>query len=69
MTFVWPDLLWLLALVPALILLYLWLLYRRKKNTVRYASLALVKQAAGKGPGWRRHLPPALLLLPALTRP
>jgi Ca-activated chloride channel family protein len=67
MTFVWPDLLWLLALVPALILLYLWLLYRRKKNTVRYASLALVKQAAGKGPGWRRHLPPALLLLAIAT--
>ncbi|HEX6706774.1 MAG TPA: VWA domain-containing protein [Albitalea sp.] len=63
MTFVWPDFLWLLALLPALVLLYLWLLHRRKKNTVRYASLALVKQAAGKGPGWRRHVPPAMLLL------
>jgi len=63
MTFVWPDFLWLLALVPALVLLYLWLLHRRKKNTVRYASLALVKQAAGQGPGWRRHVPPALMLL------
>ncbi|HEV7913243.1 MAG TPA: VWA domain-containing protein, partial [Albitalea sp.] len=67
MTFVWPDLLWLLALLPALVLLYLWLLYRRKKNTVRYASLALVKQAAGRGPGWRRHVPPALLLLAIAT--
>ncbi|WP_280152540.1 VWA domain-containing protein [Piscinibacter sp. XHJ-5] len=63
MTFVWPDFLWLLALVPALVLLYFWLLHRRKKNTVRYASLAMVKQAAGKGPGWRRHVPPALMLL------
>jgi Ca-activated chloride channel homolog len=63
MTFVWPDLLWLLATLPALVLLYVWLLRRRKKNTVRYASLALVRQAAGKGPGWRRHLPPTLLLL------
>jgi Ca-activated chloride channel homolog len=63
MTFVWPDFLWLLATLPALVLLYVWLLHRRKHNTVRYASLALVKQAAGPGPGWRRHLPPALLLV------
>ena len=63
MSFVWPHLLWLLLLLPVLVLLYWWLLHRRKKNTVRYASLALVKQAAGKGPGWRRHVPPSLLLL------
>ena len=63
MTFVWPDFLWLLALLPALVLFYVWLLHRRKRNTVRYASLAMVKQAAGKGPGWRRHVPPALMLL------
>jgi len=62
MSFVWPDLLWLLLALPVLVLLYLWLLYRRKKNTVRFASLALVKQAAGKGPGWSRHVPPALML-------
>ncbi|CAG1016218.1 hypothetical protein BURC_01200 [Burkholderiaceae bacterium] len=67
MSFVWPDLLWLLLAVPALVLMYLWLLHRRKKNTVRYASLALVKQAAGKGPGWRRHVPPALMLLAIAT--
>lgn len=67
MTFAWPDLLWLLLVLPLLVLAYLWLLYRRKKNTVRFASLALVKQAAGAGPGWRRHLPPALLLLAVAT--
>lgn len=67
MNFVWPELLWLLLALPALVALYLWLLYRRKKNTVRFANLALVKQAAGKGPGWRRHLPPALMLLAIAT--
>ena len=41
MNFVWPDLLWLLLALPALVALYLWLLYRRKKNTVRFASLAM----------------------------
>jgi len=63
MTFVWPDFLWLLALLPALVLLYVWLLHRRKKNTLRFASLSLIKQALGKGAGWRRHVPPALMLL------
>ncbi len=75
MSFVWPDLLWSLLAVPALVALYLWLLHRRKKVTLKFASLSLVKQAMGKGPGWRRHIPPALmlgavaLLLVATARP
>ncbi len=67
MSFMWPDLLWLLLALPVLVAMYLWLLARRKKNTVRFASLAMVKQAVGKGPGWRRHVPPLLLLLALAT--
>ncbi len=63
MSFQWPEMLWCLLLVPLLILLYLWLLRRRRKSTVRFASVALVKQAMGSGPTWRRHVPPAVLLL------
>lgn len=63
MIFQWPDALWSLLAVPALVAAYLWFLQRRKRNAVRLASIALVRQAMGKGPGWRRHLPPALLLL------
>lgn len=63
MTFIWTEMLWLLLLVPALIGLYIWLLRRKKKAALRYANLPLVKAAIGKGIGWRRHLPPALLLL------
>ena len=63
MNLLWPEWLWTLLLLPALVAAYLVLLARRKKNTVRLASVALVKQALGAGPGWRRHLPPALLLL------
>jgi Ca-activated chloride channel family protein len=63
MTFQWMEMLWLLLLAPALVLAYLWLLRKRKKTAVRFASVALVKQAMGKGPGWRRHVPPALMLL------
>ncbi len=63
LTLQWPVMLWSLALLPLLVFGYLWLLQRRRKTAVRLASVALVKQALGKGPGWRRHLPPALLLL------
>ncbi|MGL6111994.1 MAG: VWA domain-containing protein [Rubrivivax sp.] len=63
MSFIWPTLLWSLALLPLLVLLYLWLLRRRRRSTVRLASVAVAKAALGKGPGWRRHVPPLLLLL------
>jgi Ca-activated chloride channel family protein len=61
-SFQWPLMLWLLLLVPLLVAGYLYLLSRRRRATVRYPSLALIKQA-GPGPGWRRHIPPALMLL------
>src|SRR5688500_922950 len=61
MTFLWPEFLWLLVLVPAVVALYLFVLRRRKKSAIRFASLSLLKQAAG--PAWRRHVPPAMLLL------
>jgi Ca-activated chloride channel family protein len=64
-SFAWPTLLWLLLLVPLAVALYIVLLYRRKKNAVRYGNMILVRQAAG-GVGWRRHVPPALFLI-ALT--
>ncbi len=63
MSFLWPSMLWLLALLPLLVAAYLWLLARRRRHSVRLASIAVARQAAGKGPGWRRHLPPALMLL------
>ena len=62
-TFLWPEFLWLLALLPLLVLLYVWLLRRRRAAAVRYASLSLVREALGTGSLWRRHVPPALLLL------
>jgi Ca-activated chloride channel family protein len=63
MTFQWPTLLWLLVLLPLLVLLYIWLLNRRRRTTVRLASVSVAKLALGKGPGWRRHVPPLLMLL------
>ncbi len=66
MRFLWPDLLWLLVLVPILIGAYLLLLRRKRKVALRYASLALVREAMGTGASFRRHVPP-LLFLVALT--
>lgn len=62
MSFLWPHLLWLLAAVPLLVVLYFWALSRRKKVAVRYAGLELVREAAGRQ-RWRRHIPPLLFLL------
>ena len=62
MSFQWPEFLWLLALLPALVALYVYLLRRRKRFAVRYSSLALMREAMS-GASWRRHVPPFLILL------
>lgn len=75
MSFLWPSLLWLGFLVPVLVLVYLWAQRRRRKYAARYASLIVVKDALGKGPGFRRHVPVILFLaglsvgIFALSRP
>jgi len=63
MQFLWPQFLWLLLALPLLVGLYVWLLRRKKKLAVRYASLSIVKEAMGKGTQLRRHIPPVLFLL------
>ncbi|PKO44290.1 MAG: ABC transporter ATP-binding protein [Betaproteobacteria bacterium HGW-Betaproteobacteria-3] len=63
MTFFWPQFLWLLLVLPVLVLLYLWLMRRKKKLALRFASLSIVKEAMGTGQGLRRHIPPVLFLL------
>jgi Ca-activated chloride channel family protein len=62
MSFQWPELLWLLAAIPLLIALYVYLLNRKKRTAIRYASLGLLKEAM-RGTSWRRHVPPVLMLL------
>jgi Ca-activated chloride channel family protein len=55
--------LWQLAAVPVLVAAYVLLLRRKKKAALRYASLAIVKEALGAGQRFRRHVPPLLFLL------
>ncbi|TMC78949.1 MAG: VWA domain-containing protein [Chloroflexi bacterium] len=63
MTFIWPTALVLLVVVAGLALLYVLAQRRRNRYALRYANLSLVREAIGKGPGWRRHVPPAFFLL------
>lgn len=62
MKFLWPHMLWLGLLLPAAVMLYVWSLQRRRA-ALRFANLALVKEALAAGPGRRRHIPPVLILL------
>jgi Ca-activated chloride channel homolog len=63
MTFLDPR--WLLTLVPVvgLAVAYLVLQRRRQRYAVRFASLAMLDRVVPRRPGWRRHLPTALVLL------
>jgi Ca-activated chloride channel family protein len=53
----------LLLAAPLLVAFYFWLLQRRKKDAIRYASLSLMKAALGPAHRLRRHLPPLFFLL------
>ncbi|HEY0826231.1 MAG TPA: VWA domain-containing protein [Ramlibacter sp.] len=61
MSFLWPQSLWLTLALPLLPAAYVWLLRRRARSAVRFSSIAVARAASGRN--WRRHLPPALLLL------
>jgi Ca-activated chloride channel homolog len=75
MVFQWPLLLISLAVIPALIISYLLIQRRRKAYTLRFTNLNLLSTVVGKGPGVRRHIPPAIytfglaVLLLSLARP
>jgi Ca-activated chloride channel homolog len=60
MSFLWPQNLWLMLALPVLPALYLWLL-RRPKPALRVSSVSVVRRASSRP--WRRHVPPALMLL------
>jgi Ca-activated chloride channel family protein len=75
MNLLWPGFLYLLALIPILIAVYIWILRRRRRYAVRFSSLSLVRVALPQASRWRRHLPLALFLIGlaslviALSRP
>jgi Ca-activated chloride channel family protein len=70
-----PEALLFLFLLPLVAGAYILMQLSRRKYAVRYASVSLLREAVGKGPGIRRHIPAALYLLAlaamifALARP
>jgi Ca-activated chloride channel family protein len=66
MTFQWPLALLGLIVVPALVALYVIRERRRDDYAARFTTPALLPNLVDDAPGWRRHLPLALLLA-ALT--
>jgi Ca-activated chloride channel homolog len=63
MTFLWPEMLLLLLAAPLLVAAYIYVLKRRRKAAVNFPHLATIKIAMGGRTRWRRHVPPALLLV------
>jgi len=65
MTFASPW--WLLGLlvVAALVVGYLYLLRRRRRDVVRFTNLELLEKVAPNRPGWYRHVPAAALIAAA----
>jgi Ca-activated chloride channel family protein len=67
--------LWLMLVLPVLLAAYVLVLRRKKKLALRYASLAMVREAMGAGSRIKRHIPPLLFfvslgaMLLALARP
>jgi Ca-activated chloride channel family protein len=75
MIFQWPEMLWLMLVLPLLLAAYIFVLRRKKKLALRYASLAIVRDAMGVGQRIKRHIPPLLFfcalaaMLLAIARP
>jgi Ca-activated chloride channel homolog len=61
-TFLSAERLWLLPLVAGLAIAYVLMQRRRRAYAVRFSTLPLLERVAGKGPGWRRHVPAVAFL-------
>lgn len=63
MSFGWPLALLGLLLVPLVVAAYLLAQRRRVRYAARFTNLDLLANVVERSPGWRRHLPPALIVL------
>ena len=61
-TFLAPERLWILIVVPLLIAGYVYLVLRKKKTGMRFTNTAVLARVVPKQSQWRRHLAVALSL-------
>lgn len=75
MSFLEPNRLWYLLVVPVLLVAYLILQWRRRRYALRFSNLSMLAQVAPRRPSWRRHVAALLvimtigLLVTAFARP
>lgn len=63
MSFIWPQMLISLLLLPLLAALYLWFLRQRQQSVANLGALGVVQNQQGRPLGWRRHVPVAFFFL------
>lgn len=63
MNFLEPQRLWLLLVIPALVVLYVVLQYRKSHYAVRFTNMALLDTVAPRRVNWRQHVAVALAVL------
>lgn len=63
MTFLAPERLWFLLLVPALVALYVVLQRRRSQYAVRFTNISLLDTVAPRRVNWRQHVAVLLAML------
>ena len=61
-SFLAPERLWILVLVPLLVAGYIYLVLRKKKTGMRFTNTAVLARVVPKQSQWRRHLAVALSL-------
>jgi Ca-activated chloride channel family protein len=66
MSFIWPEMLYLLLLLPLLVGVYLYL-QQRRRAAPRSGSLTNAQGTSGRPPGFRRHVPQIFFLLGVAT--
>jgi Ca-activated chloride channel family protein len=69
MSFLWVEMLWLLAVLPVLVVGYFALLRQRMKTMARYSGLSTPKDSPRPAAGWQKYIAQAIVLaaLVALT--
>ncbi|MFP4550888.1 MAG: VWA domain-containing protein [Spirochaetales bacterium] len=63
MSFIWPSMLYFLALVPVFVAAYMLILRRKRSAAVTLGSTMVARAAAARTRSFRRHIPPLLLLM------